>query len=361
MIQLSNLAARAYQWFGQRLALADMRDFLVKKSVPQHRHSFWYFFGGLTLFFLIMQVITGILLSLYYKPVTDQAHESIEFIIAHVGYGWLIRSLHSWSSNLMIGSLFIHMFSAFLMKGYRKPRELLWLTGVLLMFLIFGFGFTGYLLPWDTTAYFATLIGTEVPRVMPIIGNWGVGLLKGGADVGPETLTRMYSIHVIILPLATLVTVCLHILLSQIQGSSVPVSVRAKERGPSVPFFPNFLYRDLIAWSIGFVGLLALATMLPRGIGEKADTLASAPVGIKPEWYFLPLYQTLKFVPSSVFGLNGELIVNCLVSLVSMFWFAIPFIDRKSRQEQKSSVFTALGILLILYLTMTIVLAYAGP
>ena len=358
MIRLLDSSKRVYVWFSQRFDLSDIRIFLERKRVPQHRHSFWYFFGGLTFFFFSVQIITGILLSLYYKPITDQAHESVEFIITQVEYGWLIRSLHSWSSNLMIGSLLIHMFSAFLMKGYRKPRELLWLTGVLLMFLVLGFGFTGYLLPWDTMAYFATLIGTGVPKTMPIVGDWGVGLLKGGAEVGPETLTRMYSIHVIVLPLATLITVCLHILLSQIQGSSVPVGV--KETRAAVPFFPNFLYRDLIAWGIGFIGLLALATLLPRGIGEKADMLASAPVGIKPEWYFLPLYQTLKFVPSSVFGMNGELIVNCLVGLASMLWLVVPFVDRESRTEQTSPVFTALGVLLILYLTMTIVLAYTG-
>ncbi len=326
--------------------------------MPRHKHSFWYFFGGLTLFFFLVQIATGILLSLYYKPTPDQAYESVKYVIARVEYGWLIRSLHFWSANLMVASLFVHMFSVFLLKAYRKPRELMWLSGVLLMFLVLGFGFTGYLLPWDSMAYFATLIGTEIPKSMPVVGEWSVRLLKGGDDVGGETLSRAYAIHVIILPLTTLVIVSFHLLLNQVYGSSVPVGVRSEKR--SLPFFPNFAYRDAIAWCIGCVALVGLATVLPWSIGDKADPLASAPVGIKPEWYFLPLYQTLKIVPSRVGVISGELLVNCLVGVASLLWFAVPFIDFKSRAELKSPVFTILGVLLILYLMATIVLAYTG-
>jgi cytochrome b6 len=247
------------------------------------------------------------------------------------------------------------MFSVFLLKSYRKPRELMWVTGVLLLFLVLGFGFTGYLLPWDTMAYFATLIGTEVPKTMPIVGDFGVSVLKGGNEIGPETLTRMYSIHIIILPLVTIVIMALHLLLNQIFGSSVPLGTNVNNR--PLPFFPNFLYRDLIAWCIGFIALLTLATLSPWSIGEKANPLASAPVGIKPEWYFLPLYQTLKIVPSSLAGINGELLVNGMVGIASVLWLVIPFIDLKSKKQQKSSLFTALGVLLILYLATTIILA----
>lgn len=333
-----------------------VKGYLSKKAVPQHKHSFWYFFGGLTLLFFVIQVVTGILLSFYYKPTPEQAYESVKFIITQVEYGWLIRSLHSWSANLMVGSLFIHMFSAFLMKAYRKPRELMWLSGVLLLFLVLGFGFTGYLLPWDTMAYFATLIGTEVPKTMPLVGDFGVSLLKGGDEIGAETLTRMYSIHVVVLPLITIVIISLHVLLNQVVGSSVPIGIKGIER--PLPFFPNFLYRDMISWCLGFLALLVLSTLYPWSIGEKADPLASAPIGIKPEWYFLPLYQTLKIVPSTVAGINGELLVNGAVGIISLLWMMIPFIDFKSKKSQKSWIFTAIGIILILYLLTTILLAY---
>lgn len=345
-------------WMRERFPVMDeVGSYLARKSVPQHKYSLWYYFGGLTLFFFSIQVVTGILLALYYRPSPEHAHESIQLLINDVPYGWLIRSLHSWGANLMIATLFIHMFSAFLMRAYRKPRELMWLSGSLLLFLMLGFGFTGYLLPWDTIAYFATLIGTEVPKTLPVIGDWGVSLLKGGEEIGGETLTRMYTIHIVILPLISIVIVSFHVLMNQLLGSSVPIGV-SSQKAP-IPFFPNFLYRDLVAWSLGFLALLTLAILLPWGLGEKADPFASAPLGIKPEWYFLPLYQTLKIVPSTVFTLSGEFIVNALVGLVATLWVAIPFLDRKASRGVKNRVFSSLGLLLIAYLAITIVVAYA--
>ncbi len=349
---------RIFKWLDERLPLQDVVAYFSKKSVPRHKHSFWYYFGGLTLVFFLVQVISGILLTMYYKPSPEQAYESVQGIVNEVSYGWLVRSIHSWSANLMIGTLFIHMFSAFLMRAYRKPRELMWISGVLLLFLALGFGFTGYLLPWDTMAYFATLIGTEVPKTLPIVGTWGVGILKGSEEIGSETLTRMYSIHVIILPIFTLVLVSFHILLNQVLGSSVPIGTQVKN--PPIRFFPNFLYRDIISWLIGLLALITLATLLPWGLGEKADPLASAPLGIKPEWYFLPLYQTLRLVPSTIFSINGELLVNILVGSASIIWVAIPFLDRKASQDLRSRFFTVLGVVLILYLILTIGLAYYG-
>ena len=350
--------SRIYSWLDERIPLQDVVAYFSKKSVPRHKHSFWYYFGGLTLFFFLVQIVSGILLSLYYKPSPEHAYESIERIMNDVSYGWLIRSIHSWSANLMIGSLLIHMFSAFLMRAYRKPRELMWISGVLLMFLALGFGFTGYLLPWDTVAYFATLIGTEVPKTLPIIGTWGVEILKGGEEIGGDTLTRMYSLHVLILPLLTIILVTFHVLLNQVLGSSIPIATKVKE--PPIRFFPNFLYRDLISWTIGLLALVSLATLLPRELGEKADPLASAPLGIKPEWYFLPLYQTLKMVPSSLWSVNGEFLVNLLVALGSVIWISIPFLDRRANFDSRSRLFTILGVVLIAYLVLTIVMAYGG-
>jgi len=352
----SDSGSGLYKWLDERLPVREVVDYLSKKVVPRHKHSFWYYLGGLTLFFFVIQIITGLLLSIYYKPSPDEAYESVRTIVNEVPFGWLIRSLHSWAANLMVGALFIHMFSVFLMKSYRKPRELMWVSGVLLLFLILGFGFTGYLLPWDTMAYFATLIGTEIPKTVPIIGDWGVSLLKGGDEIGAETLTRMYSIHIIILPLITIMAVSFHLLVNQVLGSSVPIGTVVKQ--PPIRFFPNFLYRDVISWTIGLIALLGLAILLPWGLGEKADPLASAPVGIKPEWYFLPLFQSLKFAPSNIFGISGELLTNLLVGVLSIVWLSIPFLDRKASREEQSPLFTTFGILLILYLLVTITMAY---
>lgn len=354
----SSLFDRAYQWLDSRVPISSFVRYFGQKTVPRHKHSIWYYFGGLTLFFFVVQVITGIMLALYYRPSPDAAHESVRHIVNHVPFGWLVRSVHSWAANFMIATLFLHMFSAFFMRAYRKPRELMWLTGVLLMFIALGFGFTGYLLPWDTTAYFATLIGTEVPRLLPIIGDWGVSLLKGSEEIGEETLTRMFSIHIIILPLITVFIMTLHVLLSQVLGSSIPIGTQEKK--PPIRFFPNFLYRDIISWIVGLIALMTAAILLPWGLGEKADPLASAPVGIKPEWYFLPLYQSLKFVPAQFLSISGELIVNSLVVLASILWFCVPFLDRKASKEQKGRLFSIIGVLIVFYLMLTIGIAYAS-
>jgi len=232
----------------------------------------------------------------------------------------------------------------------------MWLSGVLLMFLVFGFAFTGYLLPWDTTAYFATLIGTEVPKTLPIIGDWGVSLLKGEEEVGSETLTRMFIIHVTILPLVTLLIISFHVLLSQFLGSSIPIG--AVEKKPGIPFFPNFVLRDFLAWTFGACILLVLAVLKPWELGSVADPYASAPVGIKPEWYFLPLYQSLRMVPATILGVNGESIVNLLVIALSIGWFLIPFVDVQASKGVRSKLFTVIGVGLVLYLIITIFLAY---
>ena len=344
------------KWITERSPLPDILAFLSSKEVPRHRHSFWYYFGGLTLFFFCVQLLTGILLSLYYQPAQEHAYESIRRIVNDVPQGWLIRSLHAWSAHLMVAMILVHMFSVFLVKAYRKPREMMWFSGVVLLLLVFGFGFTGYLLPWDTRAYFATLIGTEVPKSLPLVGSWGVSLIKGADYIGEETLNRMYSLHVIILPLAAVLFITFHLLYNQYSGVSIPVGT--SQTRPAIPFFPDFVYRDALAWLAGFAVLIALATLVPRELGEKADPMASAPAGIKPEWYFLPLYQTLRMVPSSLLGINGELIVNGAVGILIGLWALIPFVDRRSAKGLKSPVFTAIGICIIVYLAGTIFAGY---
>ncbi len=343
-------------WLSERLPLNATETFLAAKEVPRHRHSFWYYFGGMTLFFFCVQLVTGILLSLYYQPAPEHAYESIRTIVNETPHGWLIRSLHAWSAHLMVAMLFIHMFSVFLMKAYRRPRELMWLSGVALLVLVLGFGFTGYLLPWDTKAYFATLIGTEVPKSVPLLGRWGVSLVKGAESVGEATLTRMYSLHVIVLPLIGLLVVAFHVLLNQFSGVSVPAGTVVKRR--PIAFFPDFAYRDFIAWIVGFAVLLALSTLIPRDLGDKADPMASAPPGMKPEWYFLPLYQTLRMIPATVFTIDGELIVNAAVGALIALWVLIPFIDRRSARGLKSPLFTAIGVVIIVYIAGSILAGY---
>ncbi len=149
-------------WLDERINLEEIREFVRHKVVPVHQHTIWYYFGGMTLFLFGIQVCTGILLLLYYRPSAEEAFESVQFIMTEVQFGWLIRSIHSWSANLMIATLMIHLFSVYFLRAYRKPRELTWVSGMLLFGLSLTFGFSGYLLPWNELAFFATKVGTEL-------------------------------------------------------------------------------------------------------------------------------------------------------------------------------------------------------
>ena len=179
---------RTVDWLDERLDLGDLRRFIAEKGVPLHTQEVWYYLGGLTLFLLAVQLFTGILLLLYYRPSAAEAYESVQFIVTKVQFGWLIRNVHSWAANLLIAVAFAHLFSVVLLKSYRKPRELTWLSGILLLFLMLGFGFSGYLLPWNELSFFATKVGTGSAGAVPLVGHFMLRLLRGGDDVTGATL-----------------------------------------------------------------------------------------------------------------------------------------------------------------------------
>ncbi len=166
-----NFSAKIEQWLDSRYEISKVITFIKHKKVPVHKFSLFYYLGGLTLFLFIVQVITGILLLMYYKPGEDSAFESVHFIITEVNFGWLIRNIHSWSANLMVFFAFAHMFSVFFTRAYKKPRELTWVSGMILLGLAMFFGFSGYLLPWNELAFFATKVGTDIASVVPFIGD----------------------------------------------------------------------------------------------------------------------------------------------------------------------------------------------
>src|SRR5438477_2524662 len=207
-------------WLDERLDLSGLKPFVADKGVPIHTQELWYYLGGLTLFLFAVQVFTGILLLLYYRPSATEAYESVQFIVTRVPFGWLIRNIHSWSANLLIGAALAHFFSVFLLKSYRKPRELTWISGMVLLFLMLGFGFSGYLLPWNELAFFATKVGTEIAGQVPFVGGKIMIFLRGGEDVTGATLTRFFGFHVAVLPGITTLLLAIHILLVQKFGIS---------------------------------------------------------------------------------------------------------------------------------------------
>jgi cytochrome b6 len=342
-------------WLDERFGLEAAIHFASKKTVPIHKHSIWYYFGGMTLFLFGVQVTTGILLLLYYRPSADGAFESVEFIMTQVRFGWLIRSIHSWSANLMIAMLFIHLFSVLFLRAYRSPREVTWVSGAFLFFIALAFGFSGYLLPWNTLSFFATKVGTEVAGVVPIAGRFLVRFLRGGDEVTGATLTRFYGFHVAILPAVTTILLALHLVMVQRHGMSVPDSVPRPLK--TMKFIPNFLLRDIIGWLVALGMLAALAAVFPWELGVKADPFAPAPAGIRPEWFFMFMFQTLKMLPAKIGPVDGEVLGVLGFSLVAVLLVAVPFIDRNASRKAALLV-TLAGALVALYIAVMTIGAY---
>lgn len=346
---------RPKEWFQERYDLSELKELAKKKHVPAHKHEIWYYTGGVALFLIAFQFVTGMILAFYYVPYFEQAHKSIIEIVTKLNMGWFFRSVHHWGAQLAIAFLFAHLFATLLLKAYRKPRELLWLSGFIMMGISIFFGLSGYFLLWDERAFAAVRVATGGSSAIPIIGDTIKAFLRGGIDVTGETLVRFYAFHVCVLPLTTLLLLVIHLALVQYHGMSVPISQQGKESRPT-PFFPNALYKDAIIWLIVLGIVVTLATLFPPEIGIKADPLAPPPENVKPEWYFLFLFQTLKLFPGDILGLNGEVIAVMLVVLAMAFCFLIPFIDRKSHAGQKSPVFTLIGMFYLAYfIVMTIV------
>jgi len=336
---------RWYQWLDERYGLSRVSDFMRHKTVPMHRGSVWYYFGGITLFFFIVQVLSGILLLLYYRVGAESSYESVRFITTKVPFGWLIRSIHSWGANLMILTALIHMFSVFFERAYAKPRELTWITGMILLGLAMFFGFSGYLLPWNQLAFFATKVGTDIVGVIPGIGGFMLRLLRGSEDVTGATLARFFGLHAALLPAIFVLFLFIHLMFVQVQGMSEPQG-RSKKAKP-MPFFPNFVLRDLLLWLVVLNLLALLAVFFPWELGVKADPFAPAPAGIRPEWYFLALFQVLKFLPAKVAAVDGELLGVLGIGLGFALWALFPLWDRAAAAGRRQAWVTIVGIIAV--------------
>jgi quinol-cytochrome oxidoreductase complex cytochrome b subunit len=349
------ISRRLENWVTERYDIDGLRRVLSAKYVPSHHCEVSYFTGGLTLFLFVLQFLTGMGLALYYVPHSEYAHKSIVDIMTKLPMGWFFRSLHHWGAQLAIASLFVHFFANFLLKAYRKPRELLWVTGFIMITVLVFFGLSGYFLVWDERAYTAIRVATGGAGNLPLIGGPIKLFLRGGIDVTQETLTRFYAFHASILPMISLVIIGLHVLLVQVHGMSVPLSQKDSQGKPQ-PFFPNVFYKDLIVWLLFTGVLVTLAVIFPAAIGTKADPMAPAPENIKPEWYFLFVFQTLKLFPGRIAGMNGETIAITVISLGVLFAFLVPFLDRRSSAGRPSRAFTYIAVFYLIYfVAMTVI------
>lgn len=332
MIDLDKVAGGISHFVSERFPVEKLNfhSMVEKKEVPVHRMSWGYYTGGLTMFFFMIQVVTGLFLLFYYQPTVSDAHVSVEYISHHVAGGALIRNMHAWSSSCMIFCAIVHLLTAFAMKSFVKPREITWIAGVILLFITFTFGFTGYLLPWNQIAVNATKVGLQsieyvgqyLPGQMADIPRILRETFQGESSVGQSTLGRFYTLHVVILPLTLAALLGLHLLSVQLHGMSQGVDVPSKK---SEKFISIFVFKDLTLWATVFLCLFIVSScipfdsFLPFPLLAPFNALGSTPQGIKPEWYFYFVYYPLELLPFWVILIASIFVVGILIGTPWIF------------------------------------------
>ncbi len=337
-----------FRWLDERLDVRGAKRALLDREVPA-RLTWWHTLGSATLTAFIIQIVTGVVLATFYSPSPDHAYESIRFIDRQVASGALLRGMHHWGASAMVVLLIAHTIRVFAVGAYKYPREVNWLVGVGLFFVVMGFSFTGYLLPWDQKAYWATAVGTNIAGTTPLIGARLVTLLRGGPDLGAATLTRFYSFHVLWLPLVLGGLILVHLVMLIRQGiaprpAALETGAPPRTNDPryagyyteayaatkrhGVRFWPDIIGKDAIV-SLGVVMVIVvLAATFGAGLEPPADPTDNSYVP-RPEWYFLPLYQLLKLVPGSVESLVAVGVPTSLILVL----VALPFFDRRSARN----------------------------
>jgi cytochrome b6 len=310
-----------------------------------------YYFGGISVLFLLLQVITGALLSIYYQPSAEDSYASIQYIINQIEFGSFIRSIHFWAAHALILSAAAFVMSSFLSKSYRKPKQKLWYILLLSILLLLAFAFTGQTLPWTEFSYFGAVIGISQVDKIPAAGHFISEILKGGPYFGGETLSRMFSIHTIILPasLFLLLVACICFIRS---NNSLNVESETQPTNLQDIHSVKIVISALAALAL----ITTISVLIPKGLGKLYDISAptGAPEGIHPEWYFMWIYQTLKadnFLPG--------VIVQLFLFVFVIFWFSVPLWENKFSTGRNKSVINAVGIISVVYIFIMTIWGYA--
>ena len=315
------MASKFYTWLDSRLNLKPIQKTLLDEPIPGGA-SWIYVFGSATLFLFVLQAVTGMFLAVYYAPTPDHAYDSVQFIESEVTFGAFVRGLHHWGASGMVVAIGLHMLQTFLYGAYKPPREAMWMAGVVLFLVVMAFAFTGYLLPWDQTAYWATHIGINMVGTVPLIGDFLMKVMRGGDTLGALTLSRFFAVHVLFLPALLLGLIALHLFILRRVGPAGPwTDQRAELRHEA--FYPRQVYMDAVVMLGVFLVIAALAIWLPFPLADKANPSDTSFVPV-PEWYFLFYYELLKYVHGPLEPL-ATWVLPAIVILVMLFW---PFIDR---------------------------------
>lgn len=310
-------------WLDRRTGLDSLLRAALDEPIPGGAR-FAYIFGSGLLFIFLSQIITGVFLTLYYVPSADHAHTTVAYITKSVTAGAFLRSLHAYGASAMVIVLLLHLSQTYIYGAYKGRRELLWVSGCVLFGLVLAMAFTGYLLPWDQRAYFATAVGTNAVSEVPLVGEGLKRLIRGGTDMGTLTISRFFVAHVFLIPACIFALVVSHIFLFRKAGAAGPVNEDPyNPRKESELFYPRQVLMDLSLTALLIIGLGLLAFFVPMELGPSANP-ADAQYIPRPEWYYLPIFQWLKYwhgAPSFV----GILVIPGLIVLLVV---ALPFFDR---------------------------------
>jgi ubiquinol-cytochrome c reductase cytochrome b subunit len=315
------MASRLYNWLDSRLNLKPVQKTLLDEPIPGGA-SWIYVFGSATLFLFLTQAITGMFLAVYYAPTPDHAYDSVRFIMDEVLFGSFVRGLHHWGASAMVIMIGLHMLQAFLYGAYKPPREVMWMVGVILFLIVMGFAFTGYLLPWDQTAYWATQVGINMVGTVPLIGDDLARILRGGEMLGALTLSRFFAVHVLFLPALLLSGIGLHLFILRRVGPAGPWTDERSTLKREA-FYPRQVYMDAVVMLGVFLVLAGLAAGIPLPLTDKANPSDTSFVPV-PEWYFLFYYELLKYIHGPLEPLATWVLPLVFITLL-LFW---PFIDR---------------------------------
>jgi ubiquinol-cytochrome c reductase cytochrome b subunit len=353
-------------WLNNRLPVdAFMRDQLTGYYAPKN-FNFWYFFGVLSLVALVMQLVTGIFLTMHYKVGEATAFDSVEYIMREVPYGWLLRYAHSTGASAFFIVVYLHMFRAFLYGSYKAPRELLWLFGMAVYMALMAEAFMGYVLPWGNMSYWGAQVIVNLFGTIPVIGPGLVEWIRGDYGIADATLNRFFSLHVVAVPLVLLLLVALHLVALRHNGSNNPDGVEIKaSKGPDgkpvdgIPFHPYYTVKDLVGVGV-FLMLFAIVLFFVPTFGglfleapnfEPAQPL-NTPLHIAPVWYFTPFYAILRAVPDQQMG-------ALLMALSLVGFFLLPWLDRSPVKSTRYRPLTW-KIALTVFVISFIALGYLG-
>lgn len=344
--QSFQLASRWADWLDRRTGIRALLHEALDEPIPGGAR--WaYVFGAGLLYLFLSQVITGIFLALYYVPSSDHAHTTVSYISKVVTSGQFLRSIHAYGATAIVIVLFLHVSQTLLYGSYKGRRELIWLSGCFLLALMLGMAFTGYLLPWDNKAYFATAVGTNIISEVPLIGPPLQRVLRGGAQMSTLTVSRFFVLHVFVLPGLLIAFIAAHVFLFRKAGPAGPIQEDPIEpRLPSERFYPRQLVIDMGASLLIILALAAAAHFFPIRIGPEANPSDTTYIP-RPEWYYLPIFEWLKKLSGNWSFLGGIV----LPAILALLFAAIPFLDRgrERRPWRRPVVVAGFAIFVVFY------------